>query len=76
MIETLRIRNFAIVESEELDFGPGLNVITGETWVGDIPALHADISKIRAKGFEPKVRLDEGIRRLLGSYGLDLPLSG
>ncbi len=56
---------------------PGAPIVSeGETWVGDIPALHADISKIRAKGFEPKVRLDEGIRRLLGSYGLDLPLSG
>ena len=30
MIEVLRIENLALVESVELEFGPGLNVLTGE----------------------------------------------
>jgi len=34
MIETLRIENLALVESAELEFGPGLNVLTGETGAG------------------------------------------
>ena len=34
MIETLRIRDFAVVESADLEFGPGLNVLTGETGAG------------------------------------------
>ncbi|GAG04170.1 unnamed protein product, partial [marine sediment metagenome] len=41
MIETLRIRNFAIVESEEIEFGPGLNVLTGETGAGKSIVLGA-----------------------------------
>jgi DNA repair protein RecN (Recombination protein N) len=41
MIETLRLRNIAIVESAELEFGPGLNVITGETGAGKSIVLGA-----------------------------------
>jgi len=40
-------------------------VFTGKSWKGDIVQLYADISKIRRKlGFDPKVRLEEGILRL------------
>jgi DNA repair protein RecN (Recombination protein N) len=34
MLEELRIRNFAIIDSLELSFAPGFNVITGETGAG------------------------------------------
>jgi len=34
MLEKLRIRNVALVEKVDLDFKPGLNVITGETGAG------------------------------------------
>ncbi len=34
MIEVLRIENLALVESVELEFGSGLNVLTGETGAG------------------------------------------
>ena len=34
MLRTLRIRNFALIEKLELDFGPGLNILTGETGAG------------------------------------------
>lgn len=34
MLEELRIRNFAIIDSLELQFANGLNVITGETGAG------------------------------------------
>ena len=34
MLAQLRIRNFAVVESADLSFGPGLNVLTGETGAG------------------------------------------
>ena len=34
MIETLRIEGVKIVEEAELEFGPGLNVLTGETGAG------------------------------------------
>ena len=34
MLLTLTIRNFAIIDSTEILFGPGLNVLTGETGAG------------------------------------------
>jgi DNA repair protein RecN (Recombination protein N) len=41
LIETLRIADLAIVERAELDFGPGLNVLTGETGAGKSIVLGA-----------------------------------
>jgi DNA repair protein RecN (Recombination protein N) len=41
LIETLRIEELAIVDSAELEFGPGLNVLTGETGAGKSIVLGA-----------------------------------
>lgn len=41
MIESLRIENLAIVEEAALEFGPGLNVLTGETGAGKSIVLGA-----------------------------------
>jgi len=41
MIELLRIRNIAVVEAAELEFGSGLNVLTGETGAGKSVVLGA-----------------------------------
>ena len=34
MLRTLSVRNFAIIEQLDLEFGPGFNVLTGETGAG------------------------------------------
>jgi DNA repair protein RecN (Recombination protein N) len=34
MLRLLRVRNFALIDELELEFGPGLNVLTGETGAG------------------------------------------
>ena len=34
MIEVLRIKNLALIDDLELEFGPGLNVLSGETGAG------------------------------------------
>ncbi len=41
MIETLRIERLAVVEEAELEFGPALNVLTGETGAGKSLVLGA-----------------------------------
>jgi len=41
LIETLRISGLAIVDEAELEFGPGLNVLTGETGAGKSIVLGA-----------------------------------
>jgi UDP-glucose 4-epimerase len=37
---------------------------TGKSWRGDIVKLVADISKIKKLGFEPRIRMEEGILKL------------
>lgn len=34
MLLSLRIKNYALIESEEIEFGSGLNILTGETGAG------------------------------------------
>lgn len=34
MLNLLRVRNFAVIDELEVEFGPGLNVVTGETGAG------------------------------------------
>jgi DNA repair protein RecN (Recombination protein N) len=41
MLLELRIRNFAVIEEAALEFGPGLNVLTGETGAGKTIILSA-----------------------------------
>ena len=41
MLCELRISNFAIIESQSVSFGPGLNVISGETGAGKSIVLQA-----------------------------------
>ncbi|MEP6754597.1 MAG: DNA repair protein RecN [Chthonomonadales bacterium] len=41
MLSNLTIRNFAIIRSLDLEFGPGLNVLTGETGAGKSIILNA-----------------------------------
>ena len=59
MLKSIFIRNFAIIEQLELDFHPGMNVLTGETGTGKsimIDALNlalgsrADVSMARNPG--------------------------
>ena len=34
MLTSLQIRNFAIIDQAEVEFGPGMTVLTGETGAG------------------------------------------
>lgn len=41
MLRELRIKNFAVIDEAELELGPGLNVLTGETGAGKTIVLSA-----------------------------------
>ncbi|MCF0144675.1 MAG: AAA family ATPase, partial [Firmicutes bacterium] len=41
MIKHIRIRNFAIIENVDIDFGDGLNIVTGETGAGKSIVIEA-----------------------------------
>lgn len=63
----ISIRDLVAVILEVMDL-PGCKVTyTGQSWRGDIARLVADISKISATGFKPKVSLKEGIRLTIES---------
>ena len=34
MLENLHVKNLALIDETEVEFGPGLNVLTGETGAG------------------------------------------
>jgi len=85
MLETLRVKNLAIVENVRVEFGKGLNVITGETGAGKsilVGALglvlggRADRGMIRAGedqcGVEASFQLPdpEGVNAVLENLGL------
>jgi DNA repair protein RecN (Recombination protein N) len=57
LLQTLRIRNLVIIEDLTIDFGPGLNLLTGETGAGKsilvdalglVSGFRADRSLVRA----------------------------
>ncbi|MBG0777569.1 MAG: AAA family ATPase [Desulfovibrionaceae bacterium] len=56
MLELLRIRNLALIEDMELEFAPGLNVLSGETGAGKSFIL-------KALGFLTGDRLETGLVR-------------
>lgn len=86
MLSFLRIRNFALVEDLEIEFGPGFNAITGETGAGKsllIGALNlllgerAEKNAVRTGADEAVVEAvlippsGDGVRSVLAESGLD-----
>ena len=72
MLQQLRIRNVAVIDSAELELGPGLNVLTGETGAGKTIVLSALGLILGARGSSDLIREgeDEAIVEALFS---DLP---
>jgi len=61
MLRTLRIRNFALIHELEIEFGSGLNVMTGETGAGKSIVLGALQLVLGARASTHSVR--DGARR-------------
>ncbi|MBS7287518.1 MAG: SDR family NAD(P)-dependent oxidoreductase [Candidatus Freyarchaeota archaeon] len=73
--ESLTVRNIAEIVVKELGLdGVEFRYIGGRGgWVGDVPLVLLDISKLKKTGWKPKVTIREGIRRyvrwLVEKYG-------
>jgi DNA repair protein RecN (Recombination protein N) len=73
MLEELRIRNFAIIDSLDLTFAPGFNVITGETGAGK--SIMIDALELLLGGKTDSAFVRAGADRALveGTFSLDAP---
>jgi DNA repair protein RecN (Recombination protein N) len=58
MLRELRIKNLAIIESAEVTFGPGLNVLTGETGAGKSIVIDAILLLRGARAQTDLIRSD------------------
>ncbi len=90
MLSHLKIENIAIIERAEIEFGDGLNVLTGETGAGKsilIDAIHAVLGErtsrdlIRSDAGSAKVSAlfyahGQSIRDTLREYELPVPEDG
>jgi DNA repair protein RecN (Recombination protein N) len=58
MLRELRIKNFAVIESATVEFGPGLNVLTGETGAGKSMVIDAILLVRGARAQTDVIRTD------------------
>ena len=60
MLRFLRIRNLAVIESVDVEFEPGFNVLTGETGAGKSIVVEAVALLLGARASSDLVRTGEG----------------
>ncbi len=76
MLLELRIRNFAIIDQAALEFGPGLNVLSGETGAGKTIVMSALGLLLGMRASPEMVRADRKeavVEGLFAVEGEDLP---
>ncbi len=61
----MNVKDLAHIVCEEMGLTDVAFRFTGGSrgWVGDSPFVHLDITRIKSLGFQPKVSIEEGIRR-------------
>ncbi|MGH7863328.1 MAG: AAA family ATPase, partial [Candidatus Dormibacteraceae bacterium] len=70
MLSSLRVRDLALVEQAEVSFGPGLNLLTGETGSGKSLIVDALGLCVGARASADQVR--QGASRALVEASFDL----
>ncbi|MDE7180577.1 MAG: DNA repair protein RecN [Muribaculaceae bacterium] len=71
MLKNLIIRNYALIEYLDLDFGPGLTIITGETGAGKSIMLGA-LSLVMGGRADTKVISDGGSKSVVEALFVDV----
>ena len=71
MLKQLTVRNFALVENLDIEFGPGLTVITGESGAGKSILLHALDMVLGARADRTNVRPGASSTEVTAEFHLD-----
>lgn len=71
MLKQLTVRNFALVERLDIEFGPGLTVITGESGAGKSILLHALDLVLGARADRTSVRPGASNTEVTAEFHLD-----
>ncbi|MDO9130218.1 MAG: AAA family ATPase, partial [Anaerolineales bacterium] len=73
MLTELRIQNFAIIDRLELDFGPGLQIFTGETGAGKSIIMDAVEMILGGRADLTVIRSDADLARVEATFELSGP---
>jgi DNA repair protein RecN (Recombination protein N) len=73
MLSELRIQNFAIIDQLELEFGPGLVILTGETGAGKSIIMDALDMLLGGRADAAAVRAEADLARIEGTFRLAGP---
>jgi len=68
MLKTLDIRDFAIIDSLSVSFGPGLNVMTGETGAGKTIIAQAINIMLGARASQDVIRSGSDMASVIASF--------
>jgi len=71
MLRELRIRNFAVIESVTVEFGPGLNVLTGETGAGKSMLIDAILLVLGGRAQTDVIRSDAAAATLEAVFDVE-----
>lgn len=70
MLLELKVSNFAIIENLQIEFGPGLNILSGETGAGKSVLLRSLSLLMGVKGSTEQIRSGHGQASIEGSFDL------
>jgi DNA repair protein RecN (Recombination protein N) len=73
MLTELHIQNFAIIDRLDLDFGPGLIILTGETGAGKSIIMDAVDMLLGGRSDTTSIRSDADLARVEGTFKLSGP---
>ena len=73
MLTELHIHNFAIIDRLDLDFGPGLIILTGETGAGKSIIMDAVDMLLGERSDTTSIRSDADLARVEGTFKLSGP---
>ncbi|MFA6694373.1 MAG: AAA family ATPase, partial [Bacillota bacterium] len=71
MLLELNVENFALIDKLSLEFGPGLNIVTGETGAGKSILLDAVSLLLGARSTKEMIRSGSEKTRIEGVFDID-----